>query len=125
MKPKKQIKPKKPIELKQFLIALEHQCLQENYNTITNPASVANIISSGSNQANAILVNYFLQQHKEKDLSKIKLQEYVTFIRSNRNSLFPNNYRIKPRKFISSYPYVRSSTMEYFIKQKSIIVNKD
>ena len=43
------------------------------------------------------------------------LQHYVNFVREVRDSIFPNDYKKKSRKFISHYPMKRSSTLEDFI----------
>ena len=105
----------KQIPLKKFLLAIEHQSIRESYDSITNPASVDRIITSGSKERRTLILNYFIQQSEEKDISKIKLQHYVNFIREIRDSIFPNDYKKKSRKFISHYPHVRSSTLENFI----------
>ena len=105
----------KPITLKQFLLAIEHQSIKESYDSITNPASVDRIITSGYKQCRIDILNYFIQQSVEKDISQIKLQHYVNFVRKIRDSIFPNNYKKKSRKFISHYPMKRSSTLENFI----------
>ena len=105
----------KAISLKQFLLAIEYQSIQDNYDSIANPASVDRIITSGSKQCRIDILNYFIQESEEKDISQIKLQHYVKFVREVRDSIFPNNYKKKSRKFISQYPMKRSSTLEDFI----------
>ena len=105
----------KQIPLKKFLLAIEHQSIRESYDSITNPASVDRIITSGSKQCRIYILNYFIQQSDEKDISQIKLQHYVKFVREVRDSIFPNDYKKKSRKFISHYPMKRSSTLEDFI----------
>lgn len=105
----------KPIPLKQFLLAIEHQSIRESYDSITNPASVDRIITSGSKERRKLILNYFIQESEEKDISQIKLQHYVKFVREVRDSIFPNDYKKKSRKFISHYPMKRSSTLEDFI----------
>ena len=105
----------KPITLKQFLLAIEHQSIRESYDSITNPASVDRIITSGSKERRKLILNYFIQESEEKDISQIKLQHYVKFVREVRDSIFPNDYKKKSRKFISHYPMKRSSTLEDFI----------
>lgn len=60
-------------------------------------------------------MNYFIQESEEKDISQIKLQHYVKFVREVRDSIFPNDYNKKSRKFISHYQMKRSSTLEDFI----------
>ena len=105
----------KPIPLKQFILAIEYQSIQGNYDSITNPASVDRIITSGSKERRKLILNYFIQQSDEKDISQIKLQHYVKFVREVRDSIFPNDYKKKSRKFISHYPMKRSSTLEDFI----------
>ena len=105
----------KPIPLKQFLLAIEYQSIQGNYDSIKYPASVDRIITSGSKERRKLILNYFIQQSDEKDISQIKLQHYVKFVREVRDSIFPNDYNKKSRKFISHYPMKRSSTLEDFI----------
>ena len=105
----------KPIKLKQFLLAIEHQSIRESYDSIKYPASVDRIITSGSKEHRKLILNYFIQQSDEKDISQIKLKHYVTFVREARDSIFPNDYKKKSRKFISHYPMKRSSTLEDFI----------
>ena len=105
----------KPIPLKQFLLAIEHQSIRESYDSITNPASVNRIITSGSKESRKLILNYFIQESEEKDISQIKLQHYGKFVREVRDSIFPNDYKKKSRKFISHYPMKRSSTLEDFI----------
>ena len=105
----------KPIPLKKFLLAIEHQSIRESYDSIKYPASVDRIITSGSKESRKLILNYFIQQSDEKDISQIKLQHYVNFVREIRNSIFPNDYKKKSRKFISHYPMKRSSTLEDFI----------
>ena len=97
------------------MITIEHQSIRGSYDSIKNPASVDRIITSGCKQARKDILNYFIQESEEKDISKIKLQHYVNFIRKVRDSIYPNNYRKKSRKFISHYPFRRSSTLENFI----------
>ena len=105
----------KQIQLKQFLLSIEYQSIQGNYDSIKYPASVDRIITSGSKDCRKLILNYFIQESEEKDISQIKLQHYVNFVREIRNSIFPNNYNKKSRKFISHYPFRRSSTLENFI----------
>ena len=105
----------KQIPLKQFLLAIEYQSIQDSYDSIKYPASVDRIITSGSKERRKLILNYFIQQSDEKDISQIKLQHYVNFVREVRDSIFPNNYKKKSRKFISHYPMKRSSTLEDFI----------
>ena len=85
----------KPITLKQFILAIEHQSIQDSYDSITNPASVDRIITSGSKERRKLILNYFIQQSDEKDISQIKLQHYVKFVREVRDSIFPNDYKKK------------------------------
>ena len=105
----------KPIPLKRFLLAIEYQSIQDSYDSIKYPASVDRIITSGNKDCRKLILNYFIQQSDEKDISQIKLQHYVNFVREVRDSIFPNNYKKKSRKFISHYPMKRSSTLEDFI----------
>ena len=105
----------KPIPLKQFLLAIEYQSIRESYDSMKYPASVDRIITSGSKERRKLILNYFIQESDEKDISQIKLQHYVNFVREVRDSIFPNDYNKKSRKFISHYPMKRSSTLEDFI----------
>lgn len=105
----------KQIPLKKFLLAIEYQSIQDQYDSIKYPASVDRIITSGSKDCRKLILNYFIQQSDEKDISQIKLQHYVKFVRKVRDSIFPNDYNKKSRKFISHYPMKRSSTLEDFI----------
>ena len=105
----------KQIPLKQFLLAIEYQSIQDSYDSIKYPASVDRIITSGNKDCRKLILNYFIQQSDEKDISQIKLQHYVNFVREVRDSIFPNDYKKKSRKFISHYPMKRSSTLEDFI----------
>ena len=112
------------ISEKQFLLAIKYQSIRESYDSIEYPASVDRIITSGNKDCRKLILNYFIQQSDEKDISQIKLQHYVNFVREIRDSIFPNNYKKKSRKFISHYPMKRSSTLEnfidYMIKRKYI-----
>lgn len=103
------------ISKKEFIMAINYQSIRESYDSIKNPASVDRIITSGSKDCRIIILNYFIQQSEEKDTSKIKLQHYVNFVREVRDNIYPNNYRKKSRKFISHFPFRRSSTLEDFI----------
>ena len=105
----------KAISLKQLLLAIEYQSIQDSYDSIKYPASVDRIITSGNKDCRKLILNYFIQQSDEKDISQIKLQHYVNFVREIRDSIFPNDYKKKSRKFISHYPMKRSSTLEDFI----------
>ena len=105
----------KAISLKQFLLAIEYQSIQDSYDSIKYPASVDRIITSGNKDCRKLILNYFIQQSDKKDISQIKLQHYVNFVREVRDSIFPNDYKKKSRKFISHYPMKRSSTLEDFI----------
>ena len=104
---------------KQFEQNLRDLCLHKSYNTETNPGSVENIILTDRNIClvkQMDVLSYFLYYHQNfRNLEDIKLQEYVTFIRSERTRLFPNNYKIKPRKFISNQFFKRSSTIDDYI----------
>lgn len=84
----------KPILLKQFLLAIEYQSIQSN-DSIKYPASVDRIITSGSKERRKLILNYFIQESEEKDISQIKLQHYVKFVREVRDSIFPNDYKKK------------------------------
>lgn len=105
----------KQITLKQFILAIEYQSIQDKYDSIKYPASVDRIITSWSKERRKLILNYFIQESEEKDISQIKLQHYVKFVREVRDSIFPNDYNKKSRKFISHYQMKRSSTLEDFI----------
>lgn len=120
----------------QFNNALKKLCIQDSYDSETRPASVDRIIfprhSSLQNEAKTLL-KYFYQVKGISKPTKIimlidnisiethsftfwKLQNYVKFIRTKRDEMFPNNYKNKSRKFISRYPYVRSTLLEQYEK---------
>ena len=120
----------------QFNNALKKLCIQDSYDSETRPASVDRIIfprhSSLQNEAKTLL-KYFYQVKGISKPTKIimlidnisiethsftfwKLQDYVKFIRTKRDEMFPNNYKKKSRKFISRYPYVRSTLLEQYEK---------
>ena len=45
-----------------------------------------------------------------------KLQDYVKFIRTKRDEMFPNDYKKKSRKFISHFGYYRSTLLSQYEK---------
>lgn len=82
-----------------------------------------------------ILLRYFYQEegdnktkpyreHNSKNLFQImvpiyiswKLQDYVKFIRTKRDEMFPNDYKKKSRKFISHFGYYRSTLLSQYEK---------
>ena len=105
---------------------------QEEYHSSIAPASVDNILfprHSGFQNDVKILLEYFYQEKgiynkalykpwlpSSEIYSQWKLQNYINFIRSERDKLFPNNYRKKSRKFISHLGYYRSSLLEQYQK---------
>ncbi len=118
----------------QFNNALKKLCIQDSYDSETRPASVDRIIfprhSSLQNEAKTLL-KYFYQVKGISKPTKIimlidnisiethsftfwKFQDYVKFIRTKRDEMFPNNYKKKSRKFISRY--VRSTLLEKYEK---------
>ena len=121
----------------QFNNALKKLCIQDSYDSETRPASVDRIIfprhSSLQNEAKTLL-KYFYQlksyyktkpyrEHNSKLIPNMtpiyipwKLQDYVKFIRTKRDEMFPNDYKKKSRKFISRYPYVRSTLLSQYEK---------
>ncbi len=125
------------ITYKQFEESLKILSIcQEEYHTSEAPASVENILfprQSFKGDAK-ILLKYFYQEegdnktkpyreHNSKLIPNItpiyipwKLQDYVKFIRSKRDEMFPNDYKKKSRKFISRYPYVRSTLLSQYEK---------
>ena len=117
----------------QFNNALKKLCIQDSYDSEKRPASVEKIIfpkHSLTNEAKTLL-KYF---YKAKGISKPtkiimlidnisietysftfwKLQDYVKFIRTKRDEMFPNDYKKKSRKFISRY--VRSTLLSQYEK---------
>lgn len=117
----------------QFNNALKKLCIQDSYDSEKRPALVDRIIFpkySLTNEAK-ILLKYFYQENGIKkgfslsldnnfNTIKVnipwKLQDYVKFIRTKRDEMFPNNYKKKSRKFISRYPYVRSTLLSQYEK---------
>ena len=120
----------------QFNNALKKLCIQDSYDSETRPASVDRIIfprhSNLQNEAKTLL-KYFCQVKGISKPTKIimlidnisiethsftfwKLKDYVKFIRTKRDEMFPNNYKKKSRKFISHYPYVRSTLLSQYEK---------
>ena len=126
------------ITYKQFEESLKILSIcQEEYHTSEAPASVEKIIfpkHSLTNEAKTLL-KYFYQlkgdnktkpyrEHNSKLIPNMtpiyipwKLQDYIKFIRSKRDEMFPNDYRKKSRKFISRYPYVRSTLLSQYEKE--------
>lgn len=125
------------ITYKQFEESLKILSIcQEEYHTSEAPASVENILfprQSFTGDAK-ILLKYFYQlksyyktkpyrEHNSKLIPNMtpiyipwKLQDYVKFIRAKRDEMFPNDYKKKSRKFISRYPYVRSTLLSQYEK---------
>lgn len=120
----------------QFNNALKKLCIQDSYDSEKRPASVDRIIfprSSNLQDEAKILLKYFYQVKRKSKPTKIimfinnisiethsftfwKLQDYVKFIRTKRDEMFPNDYKKKSRKFISRYPYVRSTLISQYEK---------
>ena len=125
------------ITYKQFEESLKILSIcQEEYHTSEAPASVENILfprQSFKGDAK-ILLKYFYQEEGDNktkpyrgynpniipNMTQIyitwKLQDYVKFIRAKRDEMFPNDYKKKSRKFISRYPYVRSTLLSQYEK---------
>lgn len=120
----------------QFNNALKKLCIQDSYDSEKYPASVDRIIfprhSSLQNEAKTLL-KYFYQVKGISKPTKIimlidnisiethsftfwKLQDYVKFIRTKRDEMFPNNYKKKSRKFISHFGYYRSTLLSQYEK---------
>ena len=120
----------------QFNNALKKLCIQDSYDSEQYPASVEKILFpkySLTNEAK-LLLQYFYQLKGDTktqpyrgynpniipNMTQIyiqwKLQDYVKFIRSKRDEMFPNDYKKKSRKFISRYPYVRSTLLSQYEK---------
>ena len=108
---------------------------QETYDTKEAPANVERIIFPRKEFIGdaKILLKYFYQEegdnktkpypeHNSKLIPNMtlvyipwKLQDYVKFIRTKRDEMFPNNYKKKSRKFISYYK--RSTLLEQYEKE--------
>ncbi len=82
-----------------------------------------------------IVLKYFIQEFgKDRSPEDIKFQEYVNFIRLERNKKFNVDFKVKSRKFISNSCFTRcvlkrSSTIynyytEYIMLQNSIPYSK-
>ncbi len=122
----------------QFNNALKKLCIQDSYDSEEYPASVDRIIfpkHSLTNEAKTLLKYFYQVEGKAKSIPVIgsikseyienitfsilkpwKLQDYVKFIRAKRDEMFPNDYKKKSRKFISRYPYVRSTLLSQYEK---------
>ena len=114
----------------QFNNALKKLCIQDSYDSEARPASVEKILFSKYSLTNdtKLLLKYFYQVKgrykvkEEKIFSQIcsgtlepwKLQDYVKFIRTKRDEMFPNDYKKKSRKFISRYK--RSTLLSQYEK---------
>lgn len=125
------------ITYKQFEESLKILSIcQEEYHNSEAPASVDNILfprQSFKGDAK-ILLKYFYQLKGDTktqpyrgynpniipNMTQIyipwKLQDYVKFIRAKRDEMFPNDYKKKSRKFISRYPYKRSTLLSQYEK---------
>lgn len=120
----------------QFNNALKKLCIQDSYDSEKYPASVDRIIfprsSNLQNEAKTLL-KYFYQVKGISKPTKIimlidnisiethsftfwKLQDYVKFIRTKRDEMFPNDYKKKSRKFISRFGYYRSTLLSQYEK---------
>lgn len=122
----------------QFNNALKNLCTKQyDYMSEQYPASVDNIIfpkHSYKNEAKTLL-KYFYQVKSDTKTQPYrgynpniipnmvpiyipwKLQDYIKFIRTKRDEMFPNNYKKKSRKFISHYPYIRSTLLSQYEKE--------
>ena len=115
----------------QFNNALKKLCIQDSYDSEQYPASVEKILFPKHSLINEakLLFKYFYQEKgrykvKEKKifsqicsgtLESWKLQDYVKFIRTKRDEMFPNDYKKKSRKFISYYK--RSTLLSQYEKE--------
>lgn len=120
----------------QFNNALKKLCIQDSYDSEKYPASVDRIIfprSSNLQDRTKLLLKYFYQVKGISKPTKIimlidnisiethsftfwKLQDYVKFIRTKRDEMFPNDYKKKSRKFISHFGYYRSTLLSQYEK---------
>ena len=109
---------------------------QEIYDTQKAPANVERIIFPRKEFIGdaKILLKYFYQEegdnktkpyreHNSKLIPNMvpiyipwKLQDYVKFIRTKRDEMFPNDYKKKSRKFISHFGYYRSTLLSQYEK---------
>lgn len=109
------------IDRADFVSALSKLCLLNSYNTEKYPASIEHIIHLFGlklKDEQNLLFDYFLQEERTtRRLKEIKLQEYVNFIRDERNKLYPNSYKVKiARKFMSSSGrFKRGSTLQEYL----------
>lgn len=117
----------------QFNNALKNLCTKQyDYMSEQYPASVDNIIfpkHSYKNEAKTLLKYFYQVKGDNKNTIFIewaipstiyipwKLQDYVKFIRSKRDEMFPNNYKKKSRKFISHFGYYRSTLLSKYEKE--------
>ena len=110
---------------------------QDTYDTKEAPANVERIIFPRKEFIGdaKILLKYFYKEegdnkakpyreHNSKLIPNMtlvyipwKLQDYVKFIRTKRDEMFSNDYKKKSRKFISRYPYVRSTLLSQYEKE--------
>lgn len=116
----------------QFNNALKNLCTKQySYMSEQYPASVENILFPKryyEDEAKTLLKYFYQVKYDNKNTMFIewaipstiyipwKLQDYVKFIRTKRDEMFPNNYKKKSRKFISRYPYVRSTLLSQYEK---------
>ena len=117
----------------QFNNALKNLCTKQyDYMSEQYPASVDNIIfpkHSYKNEAKTLLKYFYQVKGDNKNTMFIekaipstiyipwKLQDYVKFIRTKRDEIFPNNYKKKSRKFISHFGYYRSTLLSQYEKE--------
>ena len=117
----------------QFNNALKNLCTKQyDYMSEQYPASVDNIIfpkHSCKNEAKTLLKYFYQVKGDNKNTMFIekaiqstiyipwKLQDYVKFIRTKRDEMFPNNYKKKSRKFISHFGYYRSTLLSQYEKE--------
>lgn len=125
------------ITQKQFKESLKILSIcQETYDTKEAPANIERIILPRQRfKGDAkILLKYFYQEegdnknkpyreHNSKLIPNMvpiyipwKLQDYVKFIRTKRDEMFPNDYKKKSRKFISHFGYYRSTLLSQYEK---------
>lgn len=94
---------------------------RHDYTTEAYPASVDQIIFGSKHEA-SILLDYFYvtfgpikKQTAEFDWIPWKLQDYITFIRSERTKMFPDYIcRQHSRKFISNFGWYRSTLLDRY-----------
>lgn len=80
---------------------------------------VANILQSSRKAKLSIVIQHFI----ELNPTAYKMIDLVRYIRTNRNRLFPNDYKDSNQKFIRICGYTRTTSIAFYIV-KSGLFNK-